>query len=512
MSKKKSTQKTGEGPRPDLAAVLEAKAQTLDEARPRARAKRAKTGHWTARQNISDLLDRGSFQEYGQLAKPAFKITDEAADGLVMGTGTVDGHRIAIGAYDYTVHAGTQSTINHAKSDRLFNVVRRLRLPLVFWAEGGGWRPHENTINPRMYEETFSMMACLSGLVPTVSIVAGRCFAGNANLAGLCDTIIATKKAALEIAGPPLVESALGLKLTPEELGPAELHENCGAVDIVVEDEAEANQVARLYLSYFRGKGEPGEAPDTSRLRDVIPENPRRAYDVRKVIAGIADVDSVLELRPRWGRAAVVSLVKVNGYPMGVLANQPMFLAGAMDSDACDKISRFIQLCDAHDIPMLYLCDTPGLMVGPESEGQGLVRHSSRILNAACNATTPFMTVTLRKAYGLGYYMMGSLAVHPELYVAWPTAEHGAMGFEGAVKITHKAELEAITDRKVRLDRERELADELRAHNTALEVASRFEYDDVIDPADTRDVVIKFLTSLPPVIPRDHRKRTIDNW
>jgi acetyl-CoA carboxylase carboxyltransferase component len=197
---------------------------------------------------------------------------------------------------------------------------------------------------------------------------------------------------------------------------------------------------------------------------------------------------------------------------MGVLANQPMFLAGAMDSPACDKLARFIQLCDAHDVPMLYLCDTPGLMVGPEVEATALVRHSSRILTAAVNATTPFMTVVLRKAYGLGYYMMGSLPVGPSLLVAWPTAEFGAMGLEGAVKITNRAELEQIPDQKARLARERELADEIRARNTALEVAARFEYDDVIDPADTRETILKFLGKLPPIPPRTGRKRTIDNW
>ena len=511
MSDGKDNKKRRE-PRPDLAAVLAAKETTLDESRPDALAKRKKTGHWTARANIEALLDAGSLQEYGQLARPAFKLREGAADGLVMGTGTVDGQRVAVAAYDYTVHAGTQSTINHTKTDRLFHVVEDLRLPLVFWTEGGGWRPHENNISPRDFEETFAMMAKLSGHVPTLGIVAGRCFAGNANVAGLCDTLIATRKAALGMAGPPLVEAALGIKLTPEELGPPEVHEESGAIDILVEDEAEAIDVARLYLSYFRADNERGDEPDVMALRDAVPENPRRAYDVRKVIDGIADRGSVLELRPRFGRAAVVALIKVAGRPMGVLANQPMFLAGAMDSPACDKLARFIQLCDAHDIPMLYLCDTPGLMVGPEVEATALVRHSSRILTAAVNSTTPFMTVVLRKAYGLGYYMMGSLPVHPALLVAWPTAEFGAMGLEGAVKITHKEELDAITDQKARLQRERELADEIRARNTALEVAGRFEYDDVIDPAETRNVVRKFLTSLPPTPPRTTRKRTIDNW
>ena len=511
MSQQHDDGRRGE-PRPDLATVLAAKSATLDENRPEAVARRQKTGHWTARQNVAALLDEGSFQEYGQLALPAFKLREGPADGLIMGIGKVNGQSIAVMAYDYTVHAGTQATISHAKADRMFHVIEDLRLPLVLWAEGGGWRPHENNISARDFEETFAMLARLSGKVPTLGIVAGRCFAGNANVAGLCDTLIATRKAALGMAGPPLVESALGLKLTPEELGPPEVHEASGAVDIVVEDEEEAVALAKVYLSYFRRDNEAGEAPDVVALRDVVPENPRRAYDVRKVINGIADQGSVVELRPKFAKAAVIALMKVEGRTVGVLANQPMVLAGAMDSPACDKLARFIQLCDAHDIPMLYLCDTPGLMVGPEVEATALVRHSSRILTAAVNATAPFMTIVLRKAYGLGYYMMGSLPIHPALLVAWPTAEFGAMGLEGAVKITHKQELEQIADQKERLARERELADEIRARNTALEVAARFEFDDVIDPADTRDVVCKFLDALPPTPARTGRKRTIDNW
>ena len=505
--------KEGSGaPRPDLAAVLAAKAQTLDEARPQALAKRARSGHRTARRNIETFLDPGSFQEYGQLARPAFKRLEGAADGLVAGLGTIGGERVAVAAYDYTVHAGTQSIINHAKADRLLNVVHQLRLPLVFWTEGGGWRPHDTNVDARSYEETFAMMARLSGRAPTVAIVAGRCFAGNANIAGLCDVIIATRKASLGMAGPPLVEAALGLKLSPEELGPAEVHEAAGAIDVLVEDEAAAAATASQYLSYFRGPGPPGEEPDTQRLRNVVPENRRRAYDVRRVVEGIADTGSVLELRPRFGRAAFTALVKVDGRPMGVLANQPMYLAGAMDSPACDKLARFISLCDAYDVPMLYLCDTPGLMVGPEVEASALVRHSSRILTAAANCTTPFVTVTLRKAYGLGFYMMGSLPVRPSLYVGWPSVEFGAMGFEGAVKITHRAELAAIEDPEARRRREREVAEGMRLDNTALSRAERFEFDDIIDPADTREVVVKFLNSLPPPAPRTGRKHTIDAW
>ena len=513
MTRRKSTPRPDKDPRPDLARILEARAKTLDEQRPEALAKRAATGHQTIRQNIAQLIDPESFQEYGQLAEPAYRKLKGPADGLVMGTGMMSGTRVGFMGYDYTVHAGTQSIINHAKADRFLHLVESLRLPLVLWADGGGWRPYENNVNSRDYEETFAMMAQLSGLVPTVGVVSGRCFAGNANLAGLCDTLVATRKASLGMGGPPLVEAALGITLTPEELGPAEMHEASGAVDVLVNDEPEAIDCVRRYLSYFQGTGtRPGEVPDTTALRGVVPENPRRAYDVRKVIEGIADVDSVLELRPRFARAAVTALVKVQGVPLGVLANQPMHQAGSIDSPTSDKLARFIQLCDAHDIPMLYLCDTPGLMVGPEVEATALVRHSSRILNAAVNATTPFMTIILRKAYGLGQYMMGALPLKPALLVGWPTAEFGAMGFEGAVKITHKAELEMITDKKARLERERELADGLRAHNTALGLAGRYELDDVIDPAETREVVIRFLNSLPPVPHRTGRKRTIDNW
>ncbi len=512
MAKSKASEEELGGPRPDLAAVIEAKAATLDEARPQAVAKRAATGQRTARQNIADMIDAGSFQEYGQLSTPAFGYLEGAADGPVIGTATMDGARIAIAAYDYTVHGGSQSTISHAKFDRMLHVVHELRLPLVLWAEGAGWRAHDDNINARFYEETFAMMARLSGHVPTVSIVAGRCFAGNANLVGLCDTVIATRAATLGMAGPPLVEAALGVKMTPEELGPAALHEEAGGIDVLAEDEAEAARIARQYLGYFGGPGAPGAAPDTLALRGVVPENRRRAYDVRKVIDGIADVGSILELRPRFGRAAVVALVKVEGRPMGVIANQPMVLAGAMDSPACDKIARFIQLCDAHDIPKLYLVDTPGLMIGRETEATALVRHSARVLTANTNATTPFMTVVLRKAYGVGMYVMGSLAIRPSLLVGWPTAELGSMGLEGAAKIVHRKALEALPDEKARRAREREIADDLLRQNTALTMARRFEVDDIIDPAETRAAVVRFLTSLPPVHPRTGRKRIVDNW
>ncbi|MCA9772363.1 MAG: acyl-CoA carboxylase subunit beta, partial [Myxococcales bacterium] len=473
-------------PREDLSEVLAARAARLDAARPDAVARRRAKGRGTPREGIAALLDPESFVELGGLARPARPDMEGAADGVVMGTGTVDGHPVAVMAYDYTVHAGTQSAINHPKTDRIFEIAARRRLPIVCWLEGGGARPHDMIVAKRGVTTTFVAFARLSGLVPTVGIVTGHAFAGNANLAGMTDCLIATRDATMGMAGPPLVEAALGEKLRPEEIGPAEVHVDSGVIDILVEGDAEAVAAAKQYLSYFHGRLAPGEAPDVRRLRDLVPESPRRAYDVRKVIAAIADRESVLELKAAYGRAAVTALAKIEGRPVGVIANQPMHMAGAIDAPASEKIARFISLCDAFDIPMLFLCDTPGLMVGPKVERTGLVRRSARILTALANATTPHMTVVLRKAYGLGYYVMGSLPKDPALLVAWPTAEFGGMGLEGAARIIWKKEFEAIEDEAERNAAIQEKTDYLMNQNTALEVGGRFEYDDVIDPADTR--------------------------
>jgi acetyl-CoA carboxylase carboxyltransferase component len=326
----------------------------------------------------------------------------------------------------------------------------------------------------------------------------------------MCDVLIATKDSTLGMAGPPLVEAALGIKLTPEEIGPASVHVASGVIDVLVEDEAEAIAVARKYLGYFGGAASPGEAPDGAALRDVVPDNPRRAYNVRKVIDGIADIGSVLELKAGFGRAVVTSLIRIAGRPVGVVANQPMFLAGAIDSPASDKAAHFIQLCDAFDIPILSLCDTPGLMVGPDVERTGLVRKSARVLTAFANATVPVMTVVLRKAYGLGYYVMGSQPLNPAILLAWPTAEYGGMGLEGAVNIIYKVELDAVADAEERAALHKRLTDALKRSNTAIEVAARYHYDDVIDPADTRDILIKTLATLPPPPSRTTRKRLIE--
>lgn len=499
--------------RPDLAEVLRLRDAQLDAARPVAVEKRRKLGRWTARENIDAFLDPGSFVEYGRAARPLRADMEGAADGVVMGTGTADGQPVCVMAYDYTVHAGTQSWTNHRKTDRIFRLAAELRAPLVAWLEGGGARPHDALVSHVQSEtRTFVELARLSGAVPTVGIVTGRAFAGNANLAGACDLLLATPNATLGMAGPPLVEAALGVKLTPEEIGPAPVHVDSGVIDRLVADETEAIATARRYLAFFRGRRAAGRAGDQAELRALVPANPRRAYDVLKVIALLCDEASVLELRPRFGRSAVTALAWIGGHPVGVVANQPMVLAGAIDSPASDKIARFVQLCDAYDLPVICLADTPGLMVGPEVEKTGLVRHSARILAALANATVPILTVVLRKAYGLGYYVMGSRALDPVLLVAWPTAELGGMGLEGAVNILHKVELDAAPDAEARARLHAELTGALKRMNTAVATAGRFEYDDVIDPADTRAMLVATLDRLPPPPQRSKRKRVIDSF
>jgi acetyl-CoA carboxylase carboxyltransferase component len=481
-----------------------------DEARPAAIARHKAKGRLTARENIAGTLDPASFIEYGMLARPARPGMEGAADGLVMGTGTIDGAPVAVVAYDYTVHAGTQSAVNHIKIDHMFDLAIRHRLPTICWLEGGGARPHDLNVGLRFSTQTFVAFARLSGWAPTIGIVAGRAFAGNANLAGLCDLLIATPEAVLGMAGPPLVEAALGKKFTPEEIGPAEVHLKSGVIDLLAPDEPAANALARRYLDYFRGRRPHWEAPPVEKLRELVPENPRRAYDVRRVVEHVADRDSVLELKAQYGKAMVTALARIEGHPVGFIADQPMVLAGAIDAPAAEKAARFIDLCDAYDVPMILLCDTPGLMVGPEVERTGLVRRSARLLTKLTHATTPFMTVVLRKAYGLGYYVMGSRPLEPALLVAWPTAEFGGMGLEGAVNIIYKKELDAIADREARALFHRERTDEMKRANTALAAAARYDVDDVIDPADTRRLLAQTLARLAPPVPRTARKHPVD--
>jgi acetyl-CoA carboxylase carboxyltransferase component len=476
-------------PRADLAAVLEARAHLEDDARPDAVRRQRDRGRWTVREALAAIADKNSFVEYGGLVRPVFDDMQGAADGLVMGTAKLDGRAVDLVAYDYTVYGGSQSYMNHHKISRMLAHAQKLRLPVLCWLDGGGARPQDGSPGRRLAPETFVLFAQLSGLVPTVGIVPSRAFAGHANLAGMCDCLIGVRGSAIGLGGPPLVEAAMGVKLKPEEIGPLDVHVAAGVVDIVADNEAEAVSIAKRYLGYFGAATTDIVEPDVAELRNIVPENRRRAYDVRRVIEGLCDVGSILELRREFGKAIITAFARIGGRAVGVVANQPMHLAGSIDAAAADKAARFTQICDAFDIPVLLLCDTPGLMVGPDSERTGIVRRSARLLTALANARVPILTVVLRKAYGLGFYIMGSQALRPAVLLAWPGAEYGGMGLEGAVQIAHGDELEAIAVPEERERRRAELLAELQHSGSALEAAARFLYDDVIDPATTRDVL-----------------------
>jgi acetyl-CoA carboxylase carboxyltransferase component len=445
-------------------------------------------------------------------------IDKSPADGMITGVGSVNGElfgdpesRCAVLAYDYTVFAGTQGLRNHAKTDRMIHVAIDGRLPLILFAEGGGGRPGEDSGD---YGETFAEFALLSGLVPMVGIVAGRCYAGNASLLGCCDVVIATANSNIGMGGPAMIEGGgLGV-YRPEDIGPIEVQMASGVVDIAVADEAEAVQVAKQYLSYFQGRLATWEAPDQRAMRSIIPENRLRAYDVRRVIDTMADVGTVLELRKGFGHGLVTSLIRIEGRPLGVMANNPSHLGGAIDADASDKAARFMQLCDAFDIPILSLVDCPGIMVGPDVETTGLVRHSSRLFLVGANITVPTFGVVLRKVYGLGGIAMtgGSLRANT-FTVAWPTGEWGTMGLEGSVHLAYRNEMAAIADP---VERKKFFDDHVAAEyerGKAIRLATAFSVDDVIDPADTRRWIASTLASIRPPLPRSGKKHAfIDAW
>ena len=510
--------------RPDLAAVIARHEQGLDGARPDAVARRRKTHHRTTRENIEDLCDPGSFVEYGPLVIAAQRrrrtlddlIERTPADGLVAGVGAVGGHQTIVMSYDYTVLAGTQGLQNHRKKDRLFELAERLKLPVVFFTEGGGGRPGDTDgAGPSGLDcLAFSMFGGLSGLVPLVGITSGRCFAGNAALLGCCDVIIATADANIGMGGPAMIEGGgLGV-YAPEDVGPMSVQVPNGVVDIAVTDEAEAVAVARLYLSYFQGPAATWEHADQRLLRHVVPENRLRIYDIRDAIGLLADTDSVLELRREFGLGMVTALIRVEGRPLGVIANNPAHLAGAIDADGADKAARFMQLCDAYDLPILFLCDTPGIMVGPEAEKTALVRHVNRLFVTGASLTVPFFTIVIRKGYGLGAQAMaGGSFKSPVFTIAWPTGEFGGMGLEGAVKLGYRKELDEAGDPETRERLFQQMVDRMYEYGKALSTSTFFEIDDVIDPADSRRWVAMAMASAPPVAPRTGKKRPcIDTW
>jgi acetyl-CoA carboxylase carboxyltransferase component len=521
-------------PRPDLLRLQQRQALTLDASRPEAMAKRHALGLRSARENIADLCDPGSFVEYGALAVAAQRsrrseddlVRNTPADGLVTGIGSInqaqfgpDAARAVVLAYDATVLAGTQGMRNHQKTDRLLGLALQQQLPVVLFAEGGGGRPGDvdMPIVVGLHVATFASFARLNGRVPVLAIVAGRCFAGNAALAGCADVIIATRGSNLGMGGPAMVEGGgLGL-FRPEQIGPSAVQHANGVIDVLVEDEAAAVAAARHYLSFFQGRltadadADAALAPDPLALRALVPENRLRVYDSRAAIHGIADAGSVLLLREGFGAGIHTALARIGGRPLGILANNPLHLGGAIDAAAADKAARFLQLCNAHGLPLLSLVDTPGFMVGPDAEAQAQVRHVSRLFIAAAHLRVPFFSVVLRKGYGLGAMAMCAGGFHaPQFTVAWPTGEFGAMGLEGAVRLGYRKELEAQPAGAAREVLFQQLLAQEYAKGSALNMAATLEIDAVIDPAATRDWLQKGLQGQHALTSASHL--AIDSW
>ena len=493
--------------RGDLRELLQRLALTEDASRPEAVARRRATGQRTARENIAQLCDDGSFIEYGALTIAAQRsrrelddlVRNTPADGMVTGIGSVNATlfgpgqahktRCVVMAYDATVLAGTQGLRNHQKTDRMLGIALQQRLPVVLFAEGGGGRPGDtdSTSVSGLHVSTFASYARLSGQVPVIGIVSGRCFAGNAALLGCSDVIIATRNSNIGMGGPAMVEGGgLGV-FKPEQIGPSDVQSANGVIDVMVDDEVTAVATAQQYLSFFQGGLSDWAEADPQLLRDALPTQRVRAYDMRQVMRGVADTGSMLELRAGFGQGIFTALARIEGRPIGLMASNPAHLGGAIDADAADKAARFMQLCNAHGLPLVSLVDTPGFMVGPDAESHAQVRHVSRMFVVASHLRVPLLAIVLRKGYGLGAMAMTGGGFHsPLLTAAWPSGEFGPMGLEGAVRLGYRKELAAAPEGPERDALYQQLVHRQYANGTAINTASALEIDAVIDPAQTR--------------------------
>ncbi|MCB2186545.1 MAG: biotin carboxylase [Deltaproteobacteria bacterium] len=515
-----------------LAEWAALQARTLDEQRPAATQKRHAAGFRTARENLAALVDPGSFVEYGQLAVAAQRqrydydslLTNTAADGVITGLGSVNGDlfgpeqsRAVVIVNDYSVLAGTQGFFHHHKLDRILHLAGKLKLPVIMFTEGGGGRPGDVDVATSiagLNTPSFYLWAKLGGLVPRIAVNNGYCFAGNAALFGCADITIATRSSWIGMAGPAMIEGGSLGKFAPTEIGPVEMHAKTGGVDLVAQDEAAAAALAKKLLSYFQGPLAGWSCPDQQKLRDLIPANRRRAYDLRKVIVTLADEDSFVELRSAWGRGLVTGFLRLAGRPLGLMANNCWHLGGAVDADAADKASRFLQLCDAHGLPILSLIDTPGFMVGPASEEQAAVRRMSGLFASFASVSVPIVAILLRKGYGLGAMAMaGGSFLAPDFIAAWPTGEIGAMGLEGAVTLGFRKELAALEDEAEKQALFDRLVGVMYQKGKATEAAAFLELDAVIDPADTRAAILQTLDSAGQTPRRAAgRRKFIDTW
>jgi acetyl-CoA carboxylase carboxyltransferase component len=519
--------------RPDLAELNARLARTQDAARPEKMARRHEKGHRSARENVDDICDAESFVEYGQMVVAAQRlrrdmddlIDNTPADGLVGGFGSVNGDlfdedkaRAAVLAYDYTVLAGTQGGFNHKKTDRILELAQDWQAPIIFFTEGGGGRPGDTDFakvqGATLDVMTFATFAKASGVAPRIAINNGYCFAGNAVLFGCADVTIATKDSYIGMGGPAMIEGGGLGRVAATDVGPMDVQTANGVVDILAEDEADAVRLAKKLLGYFQGPIAARDCPDQRKLRHIIPEDRKRAYDMREAIELMADSDSFLELRQAYGLGMITGFVRIEGRPFGLIANNPNHLGGAIDAEAAEKAARFLQLCDGFDVPVLSLCDTPGFMVGPDNEKHATVRRASSLMVVGASLSVPVFMVCMRKGYGLGAQAMAMGSFHvPQMTIAWPTGEFGPMGLEGAVRLGYSKELAAAASPEEEEALFNKLVDAMYENGKALNVAMYHEIDAVIDPKETRDWIIRGVKSMPVGKKGGRGKRPfIDTW
>lgn len=467
-------------------------------------------GKLTVRERLDLLFDEGTFTELGllghhQSSSPAMQGKFTPADGCITGIGRVEGRRVAVIAYDFTVMAGSIGMVGELKATRLRELALRERIPVVWLIDSAGARIQEATGS--MFARTgdlFREQVHMSGVVPQVAAMMGPGAAGTAYIPGLADFVPMVKGTShMALGGPPLVKAAVGEDVTAEEMGGSQVHTKVsGVADLEVEDDEECVRVVRKYLGYFPSSNlerppvaVASDSPDRTcdALLDIVPANPRQAYDVRKVITEVVDDGDFFPIKPEWAKNLVTGFGRLAGRPAGIVANQPMFLGGALDVNAADKAARFVWLCDAFHIPLVFLMDCPGFLVGSAVEKQGIIRHGAKMLFAVAEATVPKITVVLRKGYGAGYYVMNGRAYEPDLIVGWPTAEISVMGPEGAVNIIFRKQIEAAGDQEAQDAMRSQLVETIREQIGAYIAAGWSFVDDLIEPSDTRKVICRGL-------------------
>ncbi|MFP5224494.1 MAG: acyl-CoA carboxylase subunit beta [Actinomycetota bacterium] len=466
-------------------------------------------GKLTVRQRLDLLFDEGTFVEMGLLGhhqsqSPQMQGKFTPADGVVCGVGQVNGRRTACIAYDFTVMAGSMGEVGEIKASRMRELSLKERIPIVWLIDSAGARIQE-AAGSRFARtgDLFREQVVMSGVVPQVAAMMGPGAAGTAYIPGLADFVPMVKgTSSMALGGPHLVKAAVGEEIDEQSLGGSQVHcKVSGVADLEVADDRACLEAVREYLGFFPSNNRselpivPTDDPVERRaeeLYEIVPSNPRQAYDIRKVIKAIVDDGRFFAMKGDWARSMVTGFARLGGRPVGIVANQPMFLGGAIDVDAADKAARFVWLCDAFSIPLVFLMDCPGFLVGSKVEKDGIIRHGSKMLFAVSEATVPKLTCVLRKGYGAGYYVMNGRAYEPDLLVAWPTAEISVMGPEGAVNIIGRSILEKMPESE-RDAKRSEMIEAVRSSIGPYIAAGHGFVDDLIDPADTRKVLVEGL-------------------